>query len=413
MKRYFNNPEIKKSSSIFLLIMIIFLTCNYFMIKSYNEKLKSNYVKAFASVTANIVEADPKLEKEIVPLLTREVSKEEETKGREILRQYGLSEKLDISLFPYIKENFKSMEVGMLSAGIILTMLLFILNYLQHGYFYESMRNFSLAAKKIVEGDYNLKLSEEKEGDLSKLTKSFNSMGEVIRGNLFALNKEKRFLVDLLSDISHQLKTPLSTMILYNDILLNKNLTKEQQTTFLKNNENQLNRMSWLILSLLKLAKIDANAIELDMEEQSLNETIEETLEILESKAMEAKIEVELISKDTVILKHDRLWLQEALSNIVKNGIEHAYEGGRVTINIEDNPIYTRIIIKNTGESILEEDLPHVFKRFYKSKKSQKSDSIGIGLALAKSVVERHGGYIEVTSKDHEGTSFIITFLKY
>lgn len=413
MKRYFNNSEIKRSSIIFVLIMIIFLTCNYFMIKAHNEKLKNDYIKTFASVTAKIVEADPKLEKEIVPLLTREVSKEQEIKGREILRQYGLSEKLDISLFPYIKGNFKSMELSIFSAGIILTILLFILNYFQHGYFYENMRSFSLAAKKIVEGDYNLKLSEEKEGDLSKLTKSFNSMGEVIRGNLFALNKEKRFLVDLLSDISHQLKTPLSTMILYNDILLNKDLTKEQQTTFLKNNENQLNRMSWLILNLLKLAKIDANAIELEMEEQSLNETIEETVEILKSKAMEAKVKVELVPRDTVILKHDRLWLQEALSNVVKNGIEHAYEGGKVTIDIEDNPIYTRVIIKNTGEAISEDDLPHVFKRFYKSKKSQKSDSIGIGLSLGKSVVERHGGYIEVTSEEHEGTSFVITFLKY
>ncbi|WP_186429017.1 HAMP domain-containing sensor histidine kinase [Clostridium sp. BSD9I1] len=413
MKRYFNNPEIKRSSIIFLLIMAIFLTCNYFMIKAHNEKLKSDYIKALGVVTAKIVESDPKFEKEIVPLLTREVSKEQERKGREILRQYGLSEKLDISLFPYIKGNFKSMELSIFSAGIILTMLLFILNYFQHGYFYENMRNFSSAAKKIVEGDYNLKLSEEKEGDLSKLTKSFNSMGEVIRGNLFTLNKEKRFLVDLLSDISHQLKTPLSTMILYNDILLNKDLTKEQQTTFLKNNENQLNRMSWLILNLLKLAKIDANAIELEMEEQSLNETIEETVEILESKAMEAKVKVEFISKDTVILKHDRLWMQEALSNVVKNGIEHACQGGKVNINIEDNPIYTRIIIKNTGEPISEEDLPHVFKRFYKSKKSKKSDSIGIGLSLAKSVVERHGGYIEVISKEQDGTSFIITFLKY
>ncbi|KGK84223.1 HAMP domain-containing sensor histidine kinase [Clostridium sp. HMP27] len=413
MKRYFNNPEIKRSSIIFLLIMAVFLTCNYFMIKAHNEKLKSDYIKALGSVTAKIVESDPKFEKEIVPLLTREVSKEQERKGREILRQYGLSEKLDISLFPYIKGNFKSMELSIFSAGIILTMLLFILNYFQHGYFYENMRNFSSAAKKIVEGDYNLKLSEEKEGDLSKLTKSFNSMGEVIRGNLFTLNKEKRFLVELLSDISHQLKTPLSTMILYNDILLNKDLTKEQQNTFLKNNENQLNRMSWLILNLLKLAKIDANAIELEMEEQSLNETIEETVEILESKAMEAKVKVEFIPKDTVILKHDRLWMQEALSNVVKNGIEHACQGGKVNINIEDNPIYTRIIIKNTGEPISEEDLPHVFKRFYKSKKSKKSDSIGIGLSLAKSVVERHGGYIEVISKEQDGTSFIITFLKY
>ncbi|QGU94580.1 sensor histidine kinase [Clostridium bovifaecis] len=413
MRRYFNNPEIKKSSISFLLIMLVFLLCNSAIINGYNRKLKSDYVKVFSNITAKLVETDPKLEKEIVPLLTREVTMDEEKIGREILREYGLTESLDNSLFPYIKGSFRGMELSILCAGFILTALLFILNYFQYGYFYESMRVFSSAAKQIVEGDYNLKLSEEKEGDLSKLTKSFNSMGEVIRGNIQALNKEKRFLVDLLSDISHQLKTPLSTMILYNDILLNKDLTKEQQITFLKNNENQLNRMSWLILNLLKLAKIDANAIELEIEKQSLNETIEETVEILESKAVQLKVKVEFIQEDIVYLKHDRLWLQEALINIVKNGIEHAGEDGRINISIEDNPIYTRIIISNTGEAIPEEELTHIFKRFYRGKRVQKSDSVGIGLSLAKSIIERHGGYIEVISRPSEETKFIITFLKY
>ncbi|MGY0374696.1 sensor histidine kinase [Clostridium sp. JNZ J1-5] len=413
MKRYFNNPEIKKSSASFIFVMTIFLVCNFIIMRVHNEKLKDDYIKVFASVTAKIVETDPKLEKEIVPLLVREVTPQEEEKGRGILRQYGLSETLDTSLFPYIKGSFKSMELSIISIGLILTVILFILNYLQYGYFYELMRNFSSAAKRIVEGDYNLKLSEEKEGDLSKFTSSFNSMGEVIRGNIYALNKEKSFLVNLLSDISHQLKTPLSTMILYNDILLNKNLTKEQEIDFLKNNENQLNRMRWLILNLLKLAKIDANAIELEIENQNLNETIEDVLENIESKALESKVKVEFIQRDIIYLKHDRLWLQEALINIVKNGIEHSGEGGRVSVNVEDNPIYTRIVIANTGEAIPEEELPHIFKRFYKGKKSAKSDSIGIGLALAKAIIERHGGYIEVYSKATEETKFIITFLKY
>jgi len=275
------------------------------------------------------------------------------------------------------------------------------------------MRSFSLAARKIVEGDYNLKLNEKKEGDLSKLTQSFNSMGEVIRGNIFALKREKEFLVDLLSDISHQLKTPLSTLILYNDIMLSKNLTNEQRDTFLRNSESQLNRMGWLILNLLKLAKIDANAIELEIEDQNLNETIEEVIEILESKALEGKIKIEYVTKSKVTFSHDRLWFQEALINLVKNGIEHAGEGGSVVIETEDNPVYIRIIVKNTGEIIPEEDLANIFKRFYKGINSKKSDSIGIGLSLSKSIIEKHGGYIEARSNIDEGTSFIITFLKY
>lgn len=413
MKGYFNNPELKRSSAALLFLMFVFLTCCYAIQTLSNENLKRDYIRVLSSVTAKVVEKEPQLEKEIIPLMTREVSKEEETRGKVILEQYGLTEKLDSTIFPYIKDNLWRGYLNLFLVGLVLSVLLFTLNYLQYGYFYEKMRVFNRAAKKIVDGDYNLKLSEEKEGDLSKLTKSFNSMGEVIRGTIFALHNEKRFLTDLLSDISHQLKTPLSSLILYNDILLNKELTKEQRESFLKNNQHVLNRMSWLILSLLKLAKIDADAIELEIEEQSLNETIEETVEILESKALEAKVNVEFIQEGTVLLKHDRLWLEEALTNVVKNGVEHAGEDGKVTVQLEDNPVFTRIVIHNTGEPICEEDMANIFKRFYKGKNTRKSDSIGIGLSLAKSVVERHGGYIEASSTPEKGTSFNITFLKY
>lgn len=413
MKGYFNNPEIKKSSITLLGVMAVFILVSCMVIRANNENLRRDYLRVMGGITARVLEKDPQLEGEIVPLMTGKLTPSEEVKGMEILRQYGLHESLDVSLFPYIKGSFSSSIFNILILGIALTGLLFLMNYLQHGYFYDTMRDFSLAAKRIVEGDYNLKLSEKSEGDLSKLAQSFNLMGGVIRGNISALRVEKEFLVDLLSDISHQLKTPLSTMILYNDIMLTKELNSQQRETFLINIQGQLNRMGWLIQNLLKLAKIDANAIELEIEDESLNETIEEVIEILESRALERSVQVDFIHKGDIFLRHDRLWLQEALINVVKNGIEHSDEGGKVTIDLEDNPIYTRITVKNTGEIISEEDLANIFKRFYKGKHSKKNDSIGIGLSLARSIIERHGGYIEARSDIDEGTRFIITFLKY
>lgn len=412
MKGYFNNPELKKSSTVFLVVMIIFLLSSYIIISVNNERLKRDYLEVLGSITARMVKISPHMEKEIVPLVVGELNQEEAARGREILRQYGLSESLENNLFPHVNQSFSNNVMSILFAGVLLTILLFTLNYLQYGYFYRNMRAFSSAAKKIVEGDYNLKLSEEKEGDLSKLTKSFNSMGEVIRANISALKKEKVFLVNLLSDISHQLKTPLSSMILYNDILINRNPSREQSRTFLINSQNQLNRMQWLIQNLLKLAKIDADAIELDIEDQSLNETIEEVVEILESKAQEKKVNVEFIQKVNVLLKHDRLWLQEALINVVKNSIEHSKEEGAVTIALEENPVFTRVTVEDKGEGIDEVDLCNIFRRFYKGKSSPKTDSIGIGLALAKSIIEKHGGYIEAQSRIGEGTRMIMTFLK-
>ncbi|MDF2671921.1 MAG: resE8 [Clostridiales bacterium] len=413
MRSYFNNPEIKKSSITLLAVMAIFILSSSMVIRANNENLRRDYIRVMGGITAKVIEKAPQLEGEIVPLMTGKLTSEEEAHGIDILRQYGLQESLDVSLFPYIKEGFSSSIFYILILGLALTGLLFLMNYLQHGYFYNNMRDFSSAAKRIVEGDYNLKFGEKSEGDLSKLAQSFNMMGEVIRGNISALRKEKEFLVDLLSDISHQLKTPLSTMILYNDIMLYKELSSQQRETFLKNTQSQLNRMRWLIQSFLKLAKIDANAIELEIEDQSLNETLEEVIETLESKALERRVRIDFIQREDILLMHDRLWLQEALINVVKNGIEHSPEGGNVAIDLEENPVYTRITVKNTGEVISEEDLANIFKRFYKGKNSSKSDSIGIGLSLAKSIIERHGGYIEARSDMDEGTRFIITFLKY
>lgn len=413
MRRYFNNPEIKRSSLILVGIMLVFMLVSSLVIEANNERLKRDYMRVMGSAAARIIEKAPQLEGEILPLMTGKLTIEDETRGREILRQYGLHDELGVNLFPYIKDSFSSSIYSMLLLGLALLVLLFILNYFQHGYYYDNMRFFSSAAKGIVEGNYDLKFGEKKEGDLSKLAQSFNMMGGVIRGNISALKKEKEFLVDLLSDISHQLKTPLSTMILYNDIMLSKELSREQMETFLKNTQNQLSRMGWLIQNLLKLAKIDANAIELNMEEQSLSETIEEALDALESKAREKGIVINYFPGKDIPIKHDRLWLQEALINVVKNSIEHSPEGGKVFVELEDNPIYTRIRVKNFGEIIPEEDLANIFKRFYKGKNSKKSDSIGIGLSLAKSIVERHGGYIEARSDELDGTRLIITFLKY
>lgn len=413
MRRYFNNPEIKRSSMVLVGVMLIFMLASSLIIKANNERLRRDYIRVMGGAAARIIEKAPQLEGEILPLMTGKLTLEDETRGKEILRQYGLHEELDVTLFPYIKDSFSSSIYSILLLGLTLGVLLFIMNYFQHGYYYENMRSFSSAAKGIVEGDYTLKFGEKKEGDLSKLSQSFNMMGEVIRGNISALKIEKKFLVELLSDISHQLKTPLSTMILYNDIMLSKELSRDQRETFLKNNQNQLNRMGWLIQNLLKLAKIDANAIELDLEEQSLSETIEEALDAIESKAREKGIVINYSPGKDIMQKHDRLWLQEALINIVKNAIEHSNEGGRVLVELEDNPIYTRIAVKNTGETIPEEDLANIFKRFYKGKNSKKSDSIGIGLSLSKSIIERHGGYIEARSDEAEGTRLVITFLKY
>lgn len=413
MRRYFINPEIKRSTIILMTLIILFLFFTLFITKLHHDRLKNDYIKSIGAIASRVIEKNPELEKEIMPFITKEISEKEALKGTKLLKEYGLDKNLEDELFPYIRRTIIKNNYAILFIFVIMAGILFIFNYIQYGFFYERIRKLTIGAKKVIEGEYDISINEEKEGDFSKLAVSFNDMRKIIRNNLNELNKEKQFLVDLLSDISHQLKTPLSSMILYNDILLNKDLSKKQRKEFLLNNQNQLNRMEWLIKSMLKLAKFDANAIMLNKEEKSLNETLQVSIETLESKSLEGNVEIYFNEKETVVLNHDQLWLEEAFINIIKNGIEHTKDGGKIHIGLNENPIYKRVTIEDSGEGISDMDLPNIFKRFYKAKTSKKSDSIGIGLALAKSIVESHGGVIEAQSTVGVGTKFIITFLKY
>lgn len=412
MGKYFVNPELKKSSIILLFINCIFLITTLAIIKINNDNLKEGYIKSIGVITEKINEKNPELLQYIIPSVTKEAQTKDEESGIKILKQYGLTKDLEDRLFPYVNKAILNNIYCIIILFFIMSALLFLINYFEYVYFYERIRKITKAAKKVIEGQYDIAIHEDKEGDFSKLANSFNSMKGVIRNNIDSLNKEKQFLVNLLSDISHQLKTPLSSMILYNDILLTKELSKEKRQLFLENNKKQLYRMDWLIKSILKLARLDARAIEFSKESISLNETIENSIDALREKADEAKVSVILKKTDDINFEHDRRWMEEAFINIIKNDIEHTPGGGEIKIDIIENSIYVRIEIVDTGEGISKADLPNVFKRFYKAKNSS-SNSVGIGLSLSKSIIEAHNGIIEVQSKLKIGSKFIITFLKY
>lgn len=413
MKRYFVNSELKISTVAVLVLMTLFLIITSLCLKAHHDNLKDDYIKSLGAISERMIEKNPEMEKEILPIITKEVSREEAIKGTAFLREYGLTKDLEDELFPYVSRAIVNNNYSIIFIFIIMATILLILNYVQYSFFYKRIRRLTVAAKKVVDGEYDIAISEDREGDFSKLAISFNSMRKIIRNNLSELYREKQFLVDLLSDISHQLKTPLSSVILYNDIMITKELPRKQNEAFLLNNQNQLEKMNWLIKNILKLAKLDAKAIEIIKEKQSLNETLQDSIEALESKAYNGQVAIIFEEKQEINFAHDRLWLQEAIINIIKNAIEHTQPGGTINLELMENPLYTRIIIEDTGEGIIEADLPNIFKRFYKAKTSKKSESIGIGLALSKSIVEAHNGIIEVQSKVDIGTSFIITFIKW
>ena len=238
-------------------------------------------------------------------------------------------------------------------------------------------------------------------------------MGERLEGALSDLKAEKVNLKNIINDISHQLKTPLSALITYNDILKNhNNMDSETRTKFIDSTSDQLDRMDWLITTLLKYARIESNAINYNKSLHSLKDTINYCMQPLKVKADEMKQNIILDFKGEGLYFHDEKWIGEAFSNIIKNSIEHTALGGSIKVCLEETPLSVTVTISDNGEGIEKKELKNIFKRFYKGKNSLNPKSIGIGLSLTKKIIEAHNGSIVAESEVLVGTTFYITFLK-
>ena len=405
----FINPELKKSALVLIGIEILLLAfINIGLSFSFNN-VKNNYIESKSALIGVIANSHTELSEELLKLSFKNPTKEELDLGKSILKEYGYSENLEIDFVEGLNKSFYKTRKLVSILVIIFSLSLLILNYIEWRKIFDKIRNLTKVSNSILEENYQVEIYEHVEGDFAKLAHKSKEMRKTIKTQIGDLNKEKQFLVNLLSDISHQLNTPLASLVVFNDILSKKNITEENREKFLINSRTQLNRMEWLIKSLLKLAKVDARAITFNIKENNLNSTIEESLNILENMAIRNMVKLEFIPLNIDIkARYDNEWISEALINIIKNAIEHS-SGGTVLIEIEDNPITTKIIIRDNGVGISEKDLTNIFKRFYKG---GKKDSVGIGLALSKSIIEAHGGFIDVNSQMNEGTEFCIVLVK-
>ncbi|MGL4773579.1 MAG: sensor histidine kinase [Clostridium sp.] len=407
MRGIFINSEVKKSTFILSLVITVFIGLQgivYF--KGISEE-KQRYIDVVGGVLYKAIEIDPTLEKELVPLVTKELTNDDKLNGNEILKEYGITSDLHNSLFPNYNNNY-----GLILLAILFGIAILLLNYFQFSNFFKKIRRLTMAANKIVDEEYGVLINEDREGDFSKLALAFTDVRSIIKNNLNTMEMEKVYLVEVLQNISHQLKTKLATLLLYNDILLNRNLTEEQRNHFISDNGKQLNNMNDIIQRILKLAKLDASAVEFYKKELNLNKTIEEVIFLLKPLAIEKEIDLKITTNEAIEFQHDKFWMQEGITNIIKNAIDHTPSKGSIDVSLLNSPVFYRIIIRDTGEGISKEDTMNIFNRFYKSKNS-KSDSVGIGLPITNSIVKGHNGYIDVESEEGKGTSFIITFMKY
>ena len=251
----------------------------------------------------------------------------------------------------------------------------------------------------------------DEEGELNKLFHKINSLASTLNAHAENELKSKEFLKNTISDISHQLKTPLTALNIYNGILQDESENLPAIQEFAQLSEQELDRIETLVQNLLKITKLDAGTIVIDKKMENISEIMESVKRHFSFRAEKEGKKITLSGNRNLDLLCDRNWLTEAIDNIVKNALDHTEKGDCISIKWECFASVVQIIIKDNGSGIHPEDLYHIFKRFYRSRYSKDTQGIGLGLPLAKAIVEAHNGTIEVNSELGRGTSFIINFL--
>lgn len=408
MIRY--NPEIKSYvKSFFILSIITIVLCVGTTFSAINI-IKDKVIENNQAIIGQIISQRPEVEEEIIDIITQGNSKENINLGKEILAKYNYGNNLSLTNEPITKESMSKIFIIFLILICFVLIVSLILAILYFRKIYKDIKDMTDYVYNSSEGrNFDMK-NRNQEGQIGLLKTELIKMINILKEKVELLNNEKIFLNEVISDISHQLKTPMTSLIILNDLMY-EDLPKETKIEFLDKIKSQLNRMEWLIKSMLKLSKVEAKVIDFEKKEVKVSELIKKSISP-SLISMEIKnIELTVNGDENISYIGDINWSCEAFVNIIKNCVEHTETNGKINISYEENPLYCEVVIKDSGEGIDKKDLPHIFKRFYKGK-SSKDDSVGIGLAMAKSIIESQNGDIYVKSEKNKGSEFHIIFHK-
>lgn len=402
-----NKIELKKMCITSCIVIIIFLITFSILIYKQYKTYTYNFNQKIAGIIDNVLEKYPDIEKrEIVEILNSS-----DKTNNEILREYGI----ELDKDSVILENNTDFQKFIIIDVSTLIVFILILSIIVFKYNHSESKKINEITKYIEEinrGNYKLNIEENTEDELSILKNELYKITIKLKEVAENSQKDKTTLKDSLSDISHQIKTPItSILIMLDNILSDENMPEDIKKDFIKDIKREIVNIKFLVESILKLSKIDSNSIKFIKKEVFIKDIINEAVKNVSMLSELKNIEIIVLGDDSIKTICDLKWQVEAITNILKNCIEHSYENRKIYINYNQNNMYTELKIEDNGTGIDAKDLPHIFERFYKGKNSS-SDSVGIGLALSKSIIESNNGYIQVDSELNKGTTFIIKYLK-
>ena len=395
----------KKFLLLFLLLAILFSGIGGAVAAVFLSSARNDANDAVLQIAANVREQHPDITPEDLAAILNGNSDTAST--AEALRSFGIRQEDWIVLRSRSADTAAILAgAGACAATAAACVLVFLLYTRSRKRETLRLTNY---LSQINDGDYHLVIKENKEEESSVLQNEIYKTTVMLRESAERDRAGKAMLKDALSDISHQLKTPLTSIIITVDNLLDdEDMPEDIRREFLQDIRRSSGNIRFLVQSLLTLSRLDADSIVLKSASESVQELFEDCVRGTAILAELRGVQV-IVGGGDLLLNCDRRWIVEALTNIVKNCVEHTPAGGTVTLTAEENKLYTKIVIKDTGSGISPKDLPHIFERFFKGQNDQE-DSIGIGLALAKAIVEKSGGFISADSELGKGTCFTLKF---
>ena len=391
-----------------LILLCIAVIINIFVLTNEFNKSIQEYNNGVYELIGLIKEKYPNVsEEDIIKILNGKENKEYIKGGENIAKNYGINNKEPAIL--KLEESKNNLIIY--SSGIIITLAFFITLFWLFNNFLQKRKISKITEyiKEINRKNYELKIKENGEDELSNLRNELYKITIMLKEEAENSKKDKKFLAKSLQDISHQIKTPLTSIsIMLDEIKDNENMDSVTKQKFIYEISRQVENISFLTISLLKLSKLDSGAVEFEKVKYDLQKLVNEAIKNLEIPLEIKNQEVITSVKETYIIG-DYKWTLEAITNIIKNCIEHTKENKKIYVKLRETNVYTELIIRDEGEGIEEKDLKHIFDRFYKGKNSSEN-SFGIGLSLSKSILEKQNASIACTSKLNEGTTFKIYF---
>jgi len=389
-----------------IVIVLLFIIIFVVVIKMQNKVYSKIVNEKINDIINNVMEKYPEVKEEDI----LKIINNRDDSSENILEKYGYDDELS-----YIKELRENINKNLINMAVLIGIfgIASLSIFMRYVLIQEKeLKEINEYIKEVNNKNYSLKIEDNKDGELSRLRNELYKTTVILREAAENSEEEKEKLSIAIADISHQLKTPLTSIrIMLDNISDNPDMPQEIREDFIQDISKQVEHMSSLVISLLKIAKFDAGTIKMENEEIDAKKLIDSVINNL-AILIEIK-EIEVITKidEKAIFIADYKWQQEALTNILKNAIEHSQPKSNIYIIVENTSIFLKIKIKDEGQGIEQKDLKHIFERFYRAKNCNE-DSIGIGLSLAKTIIEQNNGYIKATSEVGKGTLFEIKYIK-